>query len=569
MLKRIIGIDFGTSNSVLGFRDFTADDKGNLKIQSGCVPIAEEGKTIPTLVFEKNGQFTIQKDYYSASCYSEYVVHQNFKMDFLEFANSCNDIETEIKSATPEISVRLTKFFFQHLFQSYIKANNIASQELESNYEIETIVTCPVRTTELQKRALVAVAAYAGFPNVSTLDEAITVMRFALAKQDGVLREKLENVPEGTHLKFLIADMGAGTTDMVLYDYCAGSTFKEADLSDLSWWPRVGSNKFIGGKETDKILFDYLSSSGFLCYKEADKEIVLLATKIAKEKLFSQALLNNCTIDRLGPLADYANDDRNFHRSGGLTKEKFEEIIKPFAQDFILALNELLEDSKEKVCADDIDFVILSGGGSQWYFIDEIIRKQKRFGEKSINLKKVIQNDGLIVSDEPQLMDLYGILTPPSKIRLLPTSWMSMTVIFRIFSYPIAKANSLQQSDYELKLKEEINLIDIHHPLPYCCEDARIPANSISVKSDHRIVVHAALLARGADNEQWKLIKEVSLDIRRTLSRALGNWWNGTSTKTCPVTLKKTFQMDINRRVHFSVWFDVDGYWTWDIAIDL
>ena len=224
MKVRIIGIDFGTSNSALGYRDFTKDENGNLVAESEPQLFSANAyKTIPTLVCERDNYGDVFADECPNVDSDDFkFVSSNFKMDFLEKVKLQEDVHEFIQSNSETIdALRLTKKFFKFLYESYRNINKTSESVLATEYEIRTIVTCPVRTTETQKKALVCVAELAGFKNGSTPDEATTVMRYALGKPNSELRKILMSLPEDSHLKILIVDMGAGTTDMVLYDYCA------------------------------------------------------------------------------------------------------------------------------------------------------------------------------------------------------------------------------------------------------------------------------------------------------------------------------------------------------------
>lgn len=366
-VERIIGIDFGTSTSVIRVKRYKDGKPVNDRLSKTDVVFGNGSPMVPTLI-----QRTPNGTYYGY----EAEVHkkgeelcQNFKVK-LESKNSSEKAEARA----------LTEEFFKYLAKEYTSQSE-GGHLGESTDTERTIVSYPVKWSAETKSFMVKAAQKAGFKNVEGLDEAqasihaVTVQSEDYLNKSGIFRR-------GVPCNILLIDMGAGTTDLVMCRHTPGSNSK---TEILCTWPQTG-NVFFGGSEVDSQLRSYI---GDHIPPEASKifeRIGIKEYKTWKETVVSPALEREEVIDSFNTLDDYMDTLGIDYEPYNISRNTFENSLNGYLLKFPQLVNECIRNSKIK--NSNIDLVILTGGHSQWYFVEKYLTNPSKIDLPKIRSDK-------------------------------------------------------------------------------------------------------------------------------------------------------------------------------------
>ena len=173
----------------------------------------------------------------------------------------------------------------------------------------------------------------------------------------------------------LMIDMGAGTTDLVYCEYTPGNT-NSAEV--LLSWPSKDTSDYFGGREIDELLteycIDYLNSYGYDYSKR--RHLLERNVKRWKEGELSKVLNKNKKLPgKPSFIAPIINSSENFEFKVS-SRSSFEELLEEYLTVFPKMINDCHNELKRISKHDlyrDTDLIILTGGNSQWYFINEYL----------------------------------------------------------------------------------------------------------------------------------------------------------------------------------------------------
>ncbi len=369
-IKRLVGIDFGTSTSVVKCKRYEVYEENSKLIES---PVGNadhvdhvtfgQGVSDPraiTLVRDNgNGTFDCgTEDLIDGS-----VVYREFKMQ-LESEN-----EEEKQKAR-----ELTHEYMKYLYKRYSHQKRFFG---ESDDE-ETIISFPAKWRPETRHFMACAATDAGFENVSCCDEPSAALMAILAQEMNNIRDN-ELIEKGKDNLILVIDMGAGTTDLAVCRcnidtedsrVTAGNIKNELMFS----WPPDDVNITFGGREIDeslkKFLIEYLVSCGL--HQEIATNFINnnKGVKEWKEETLSPVLARNqvntvCTV--ASQALTFAPNKKAFPE---ITRSSFEKLIEDKIEDYkslVIGCLDKLEENTE------IDVVIFTGGHSGWYFAKELV----------------------------------------------------------------------------------------------------------------------------------------------------------------------------------------------------
>ena len=396
MAERIIGIDFGTSTSVIRVKRYENGGPIGEALETKEVMFGGSGATVPTLIMKKDDEPSVAYYGYEAQQKKrKFTNYSSFKVD-LESANAEKRAQAR----------KLTEEFLAFMGKQY-RAQSDGGHLGNADDKERTIISYPVKWSEETKQFMIAAAKKAGFPNVTGMDEAqaaiqaVTVMSTGYLKQHGLLQN-------GVASNILLIDMGAGTTDLVLCQYTPGSA-KAAKI--LNTWPKSGKILF-GGKEIDALLKNFFWDK----LDEADAQMVFkrIGTdkfKAWKEESVSPALYNNdsvCDFEVLDQCVDMMEIDMDEYC---LNRAEFEKCLENYLKQLPELINGCISNSGIK--GSDVDLVIVTGGHSQWYFVrDMLAGKMPQFG--AVALPKIKENPSRIIPiTRPQETVALGLVYSP------------------------------------------------------------------------------------------------------------------------------------------------------------
>lgn len=361
-IERIIGIDFGTSTSVIKVKTYKNGKSMDAGEMADFVRF-ENRNTLPTLIYRtEQDEYLIGYDAESPAVKG--IRYQNFKLDLI---HQDADIRQQALS--------LIKIFFQFMYKAYEEQKTIFPIcDLETTY-----VSYPAKWPDDLCQTMMSIAAEAGFQNVHGMDEPTAAIHAVLIQKGDSLKEQ-NLIKDGTPVNILMVDMGAGTTDLVLCKYTPGS---QEEIEFLNTWPKAGSQSLFGGREIDTALCTYVKNyltecgipnlnnfdqnymSSCKVWKEANVSPVLRDNGLIKYCGFADAILNMFNIDSQFPVMD---------------RTCFEALLADYLTQLPALANDCVADTAE-IDPENIDLVILTGGHSQWYFVNEMFAGAvKNFG---------------------------------------------------------------------------------------------------------------------------------------------------------------------------------------------
>ena len=398
--ERIIGVDFGTSTSVIRVKRYQDGKPVGDRLEVKPVKFnMGKSEIVPTLI-RKLPSGDAYFGYEAEAAPRKTEPFQNFKV------NIDNPDE-----ATRQQARELTAKFFKYLAKTY-EAQSEGSHLGEIDDRQRTIISYPVKWDDEKKSFgaksfLLQTAKDAGFPHVEGIDEAQAAIQ-AVTIQNTELLTRKGYFQEGFPVNILLIDMGAGTTDLVLCRHTPGASPK-TDI--LNTWPAL-----FGGQEVDELLSSYIRR---LIPEErwgqVQKRVGIEKYKSWKESIVSPALQKKETIDTFTALDDRL-EDLDIEIEYSIDRASFEDHAAVYLRKFPELVNGCLEAAG--VSGDDVDLVILTGGHSQWYFVREmLIGKLDRFGR--IGLGK-IQTDPerVIPITLPQETVALGLAYMPMKVEV-------------------------------------------------------------------------------------------------------------------------------------------------------
>ena len=373
MAERIVGIDFGTSTSVVRVMRFQEDG----------TPI-----DVPKAVTFNNGETTVptvvQKLQNGENAYFGHDAERPKGRGARVFRNFKLNLESEDEEVREEAK-ELTAYFLKQLGESYKHQSDVGLLG-ESTDKVKTYISYPVKWRPETRDFMVKATIDAGFPNVEGMDEAEACV-------NAINGQYADELIRNGYLKadvpctVLLIDMGAGTTDLVLCRYTPSKKVKI-----LTTWPTKGDLRF-GGAEVDTLLYQYIRDA----FPESGLIIDRLrlnngdAFKSWKQDTVSPYLLRKESVDYFAALEGMLGEAEFDPIDRGV----FEKLAQAYLPQFPRLINEALEAGK--LSGADVDLVILTGGHSRWYFAREMLEgKLPRFGH--LHLDRIQQDPKRIVS---------------------------------------------------------------------------------------------------------------------------------------------------------------------------
>lgn len=367
-VERIIGIDFGTSTSVVKVKTYRDSQPIDAREMADYVRF-DNKDTLPTLVYKTNdGRFLA--GYEAENAAVKGVLHQNFKLDLISG-----------DPAAREEAARYTEIFLKYLYSTYSEQKSyFPACDMETTY-----ISYPAKWPDYLRSTMIELVKKVGFKNVNGLDEPTAAVHTIMVQESGKL-----SLNNNGCANILMVDMGAGTTDLVLCKYAPNSV---QPITIINVWPKADSPSLFGGREIDEGLCEYVKNYLVDCGLPGSKnfrEKYLDKCKAWKENNISPVFRDINGVVRycgfVDTLVAMLNVDIEFPP---LSRESFENMFKDNLIQFAKMVNDCLDDAG--FSRNDLDYVILTGGHSQWYFTNEILDGSLlKFGR--VELPKV-QND--------------------------------------------------------------------------------------------------------------------------------------------------------------------------------
>lgn len=357
-MGKAIGIDLGTTNSVVAFKDTAVK-----VIQTG---VNNEDLCRSCVALDKSGQFLVGNSAYKNwKRYSPNIVVSVKRLMGTGFSDpQVQKMSADNKSypygikkpsgGTDEavaIILRGQEYSPEQISAEIIKSiRNDVSTKLGDSVT-DAVITVPAYFSEKQKTATRKAAELVG----------LRVQRLLAEPTAAAISYGFDKMIPGESKHVLVYDFGGGTFDLSILMAIDGEFIESGS----------GGDRWLGGDDIDSLLSDYVcreieKREGFILneildYKpEKDKIEFISGLKSSVEeakKTLSQ--VESATIF----FSDFLeNEDGDPIDDYVLTRDKFENLIRPLIQRTIDLIEELL--NKTSIPVDTIDNILLVGGSS-------------------------------------------------------------------------------------------------------------------------------------------------------------------------------------------------------------
>ena len=415
MATRIIGIDFGTSTTVVRVHNIGAENR--------VVPVTVNGqRTIPTIAFRPKDSDEIYYGYDAlakSDSNIEGTLYKNFKMDLIS-----DDVNKR------EQTEFLIQGFLKYVYSQYQSLLN--DGVFDEADKIKVYVSHPAKWNSYARALMKQSVEMAGFckqENIALKDEPTAAILAVMHEKDARLK-KAGMLHEGRKYKAMMIDMGAGTTDIVLCTYKVINSRLEID--DIFTYPSISAPGLCGGREIDRAtLYEAEkfinnmqakpSVSGNKVIKKMSKGV-----KRWKELTLSGVLRQDIVLPEPDEIANFRdtliefgvpimNDGERFSISRKtfetFTKEHWTQWANLIKGTFIEVKGAQYNNIDCPKKSEDVELLIITGGHSQWYIVSEYLLGKKNFiNLPPINFTKIQQNpDCMVQSEDPQETVAVGL----------------------------------------------------------------------------------------------------------------------------------------------------------------
>lgn len=440
-IKKVISIDFGSTNSQIGVRYFdkasgnALDKKNNLE---ACLISDSTATTnIPTVLAKWKGDpdkkpknMAGQKLYDNIRNYSseDCEVITEFKKDL--FYSQEDREKDESKRAKYELAKEYTVEFLEYLHDEILKNGNRDEYIAD---ETRVILTVPARSTQDDKAMMVECAEKAGWENISVEEdvrnEERSALDYAVYSSNSVLLKGLEQSTATSrgYSHILMIDIGGSTTD-IIHAKIRPTENGGYEYETYARWPeKAGENNTLGQIDIDKAVYEFMIEKGFILPYLAEENVKFIGYKQFrdfKENWSNQAKVNNEVL-KLGSLNEFVFDPMEgeaapviYQKSQPLNRKDFEQLTKEYIEEIQNAIRIVLK--HDKISESDVDYVILSGGGSKMYGIREMITGNLSSVSNPLKLTKIMQEKQRCIEssgENPSAMCCMGNLIENKKIN--------------------------------------------------------------------------------------------------------------------------------------------------------
>lgn len=365
MKTLILAIDFGTTTTIVcgdisgvGNPVFIKDN--NSPLIPSVIYTMEDGRKL-------YGKFAEIK--YDEAQRGKGILVENFKLGLI----------SDDKDVRDRSKMYIKDFFANHIYKLYWQQKT----DFPLHDKMKVRISHPSKWSQELCDFMVETVKLAGFNcDVETIPEPLAISSYSLRTYQEELK-KLKMLECGIKYNVLICDMGGGTTDIVLCRLTIDNDGK-ISITESATYPEEGSTFMIGGSEVDLILSNYIQNRCNISHKIFN----VRHARLWKEQYVSKDLELGCearTPSRIADILSQITDIPNVDEIGAINRLIFENITKEHWATLIELIEKSVNDYNLKHKGfDNVDFVFLTGGHSQWYCINEVIASLPNGFEKVI-----------------------------------------------------------------------------------------------------------------------------------------------------------------------------------------
>jgi len=354
--NKIIGIDLGTTNSVVTVRE------GN---ETVVIPNEEGNRTTPSVVaFTDKGEIKVGDPAKRQAITNPQKTISSIKR-FM--GNKYSEVQEEIKRSpykvvkgpndTPRVDIDGKQYSPQEISAMILQKLKKAAEDYLGHEVKEAVITVPAYFNDAQRQATKEAGEIAGLKVRRIINEpTAAALAYGLDKSD---KEK----------KIAVFDLGGGTFDISILDIGDGVTEVLSTAGDTH----------LGGDDFDQRIIDWLAEE-FKKEEGIDLKkdpMALQRLKEAAEKAKIELSSSNETEINLPYITATASGPKHLVKK--LTRSKFEQLTDDLVKRAMKPVKEALD--KAGLKPSDIDEVILVGGSTR---IPKVVEEvEKFFGKKA------------------------------------------------------------------------------------------------------------------------------------------------------------------------------------------
>lgn len=378
-MKKSIGIDLGTTNSVIAFKDTSVRivrNKDNEELTRSCVGLLNDEIVVGSIAYrliERDPINTILSvKRLMGGAIKDKMVQDMIKSNYYSFGI------TELKGGTDDaVAVVLggKQYTPEQISAEILKKLKADAEEKLGDQVTHAVITVPAYFTERQKNATRRAAEMAG----------LKVKKILAEPTAAAIAYGIDNLKPGEPKTVLIYDFGGGTFDLSILNIANGQ-YMEAG---------TGGDRWLGGDDLDRKLQEIIEAKVCSLYNInklqplVDKLTVRnkyrfegqmrFQTEMAKISLSStnkaRILIDNLLEDENGDIIDI---------DVTITREEFEDSIKPFVQRTIDLIEQLLKEVGYDMSM--IDSILLVGGSSCIPLVKKML--SEKYGNNKIKVSE-------------------------------------------------------------------------------------------------------------------------------------------------------------------------------------
>lgn len=385
-MAKAIGIDLGTTNSVVAFKDVTVRT-----IQTGA---NNEDLCRSCVAMDKNGNFIVGNSVYNAwkrhapnivvsakrlmGAVINDVNVQKMKGDKHSYPFGIQKLSSGTEDAVA-ILLHGKEYTPEQISAEILRSlKNDASTKLG---DVEyAVITVPAYFNEKQKSATKKAAKMAG----------LKVLQLLAEPTAAALSYGFDNLKPDEDKTLLFYDFGGGTFDLSILT-AAGGQFVETG---------AGGDRWLGGDDIDVILSDYVKEQieannninlQDLLSQKTEKEVKEFTAGLKSDVENAKKTLSQSTSATIF-ISQYLEDEEPIDDIV-VSRDTFESLIRPLIQRTIDLIEELLV--KTSISADDISNILLVGGSSCIPLVKRML--VEKYGEEKV-----------LSSEKPMLAIAHG-----------------------------------------------------------------------------------------------------------------------------------------------------------------
>jgi len=439
-MKKAIGIDLGTSNSVIAFKDTSVKiirNKENEELTRSCIGLRKEeilvGRTAYQLLKTDPINTILSVKRLMGGAIKDKMVQDMIESPYYKFGIA------PLKGGTDDaVAVILCgkQYTPEQLSSEILKKLKRDAEEKLGDEVTHAVITVPAYFTEKQKNATRIAAQLAG----------LKVQKLLAEPTAAAIAYGIDNLKVGDAKTVLIYDFGGGTFDLSILNIVDGQ-YMEAG---------TGGDRWLGGDDLDKALQAHILKRISNDYKisNIDELIANLKQrdKFKFEAKFREEVENikmQLSSSKTAQLIMDGFEDENgewIDLDLSFTREEFEKLAKPFIAKSIELIESLLKEVGYDITM--IDNILLVGGTSCIPLVRQML--SEKYGNEKI---KISEKPMLAVAEGAGILShrLGDEYEPPIDGEIA-----------------VAEISYSTNHNYFIELKEDYDkIIEKQMPLPY------------------------------------------------------------------------------------------------------